>query len=135
MYARGRCKKRSINEKQKRAGTRWRDRGGIFSEKQGVRILVHNYQCRWGEIDLIGQEENTLLIVEVKTRTSSRQGYPCEAVDVRKQRKICRVYDHFRMERRLDDCQPVRFDVVEVVETVGGYYCRWIKNAFEYQGM
>ena len=82
-----------------------------------------------------GQEENTLLIVEVKTRTSSRQGYPCEAVDVRKQRKICRVYDHFRMERRLDDCQPVRFDVVEVVETAGGYYCRWIKNAFEYQGM
>lgn len=106
-----------------------------FLKKQGVRILLHNYQCRWGEIDLIGQAGNTLLIVEVKTRTSSRQGYPCEAVDVRKQRKICRVYDHFRMERRLDDCQLVRFDVVEVVETAGGYYCRWIKNAFEYQGM
>lgn len=122
-------------ENRKERGRAGETAAASFLKKQGVRILVHNYQCRWGEIDLIGQEENTLLIVEVKTRTSSRQGYPCEAVDVRKQRKICRVYDHFRMERRLDDCQPVRFDVVEVVETVGGYYCRWIKNAFEYQGM
>lgn len=101
-----------------------------FLEEQGVQILYRNYRCRQGEIDLIGREDDTLLIVEVKMRKSRRQGSPCEAVGWRKQRKICRVFDYFRMKHRLDDYVPVRFDVVEVDSA---YRCRWIKNAFEYQ--
>lgn len=101
-----------------------------FLEKQGVQIIYRNYRCRYGEIDLIGRERDCLLIVEVKMRKSYRQGRPCEAVDWRKQRKICRVYDYFRMKHRLDDYIPVRFDVVEVDSAC---HCHWIKNAFEYQ--
>ena len=101
-----------------------------FLEKQGVRILIHNFRCPLGEIDLIGMEEDVLLIVEVKKRKNRKQGMPCEAVDRRKQRKICRTFDYYRMKRRLDDYVPVRFDVVEIE---GEQECRWIKNAFFYQ--
>ena len=100
-----------------------------FLEKQGVSVLERNFFCRSGEIDLIGREGDTLLIVEVKMRTDNRQGSPCEAVDTRKQKKLCRVFDYYRMKHRLDEYVPVRFDVVEVDSQ---YHCRWIKNAFEY---
>lgn len=103
-----------------------------FLEEQGVQILYRNYRCRSGEIDIIGREGGTLLVVEVKTRKSRRQGRPSEAVDWRKRQKICRVYDYFRMRHRLDDYVPVRFDVVEVDSVCD---CHWIKNAFEYQEM
>lgn len=101
-----------------------------FLEKQGVRILIHNFHCRWGEIDLIGKENNMWIVVEVKRRMRKAQGYPCEAVDLRKQKKICRTYDFFRMQYQIDDFTPVRFDVVEVN---GDCQCRWIQNAFSYQ--
>lgn len=91
--------------------------------------MHRNYRCRWGEIDLIGREGNTLLIIEVKMRMGTRCGYPGEAVDKIKQQKICRVYDYYRMKNRLNEYVPVRFDVVEVD---GKYRCHWIKNAFEY---
>ena len=94
-----------------------------------MSVLERNFFCRSGEIDLIGREGDTLLIVEVKMRTDNRQGSPCEAVDTRKQKKICRVFDYYRMKHRLDEYVPVRFDVVEVDSQ---YHCRWIKNAFEY---
>ncbi|MCD8019135.1 MAG: YraN family protein [Clostridiales bacterium] len=63
-------------------------------------------------------------------RKDKKQGYPCEAVDQRKQHKICRTFDYFRMKYQLDDFVSVRFDVVEVS---GDGQCHWIKNAFEYQ--
>lgn len=78
---------------------------------------------------MIGREGNTLLIIEVKMRMGARSGYPGEAVDGRKQHKICRVFDYFRMKNRLNEYVPVRFDVVEVD---GMCRCHWIKNAFEY---
>lgn len=100
-----------------------------FLERQGVCILHRNYRCRWGEIDLIGKKGGMLLVIEVKMRESRQQGYPSEAVNERKQRKICRVFDYFRMENNLDECISVRFDVIEVNRQ---YQCRWIENAFEY---
>ena len=119
-------------ENRKERGRAGETAAASFLAEQGVQILYWNYTCRQGEIDLIGREGGTLLIVEVKMRKNRRQGSPCEAVDWRKQRKICRVFDYFRMKHRLDDYVPVRFDVVEVDSA---YRCHWIKNAFEYQEM
>ena len=82
-----------------------------------------------GEIDIIAREGNTYLVLEVKTRTGACQGFPGEAVDHRKQFKICRTFDYYRMCRHLHDEIPVRFDVIEVSQSLE---CRWIKNAFSY---
>ena len=93
--------KKEQNGEQKRTGTGWRDRGGIFSDRAGSTDSVPELYLPAGR-------------------------------DWRKQRKICRVFDYFRMKHRLDDYVPVRFDVVEVDSA---YRCHWIKNAFEYQEM
>lgn len=115
---------------RKERGRNGETAAAAFLEKQGVRILLCNYRCPFGEIDLIGKEGETFLMIEVKMRNGRTQGYPCEAVNQQKQRKICRTYDHFRMKYQLDEYVPVRFDVVEVD---GRYDCRWIRNAFPYQ--
>ena len=115
---------------RRQAGQRGETVAASFLEKEGIRILMRNFRCKYGEIDLIAKDQNGFLIVEVKMRSTSRQGFACEAVDWRKQRKICRTYDYFRMKYQISEYVSVRFDVVEVDQED---HCHWIKNAFEYQ--
>ncbi|MBR0381827.1 MAG: YraN family protein [Eubacterium sp.] len=98
-----------------------------FLQEQGVVILRRNYRCRFGEIDLIGRDGHTLVIIEVKAR---KKGAGAQAVDLRKQKRICATLTWFRMKERIPEYVPVRFDVIEVD---GAMKCRWIRNAFEYQ--
>lgn len=58
---------------------------------QGYRILERNFRCRYGEIDLVAEDEHDLIFVEVKTRRGCAYGLPEEAVNARKQRKILDV--------------------------------------------
>jgi len=58
-----------------------------FLKKSGYRILSRNYVCKLGEIDVIAKEKDTLVFVEVKTRTSTTFGPPQLAVNPTKQRR------------------------------------------------
>lgn len=100
-----------------------------YLARQGVCILQKNFRCRYGEIDLIGQGEGYVLVIEVKMRGSYEQGYPSEAVGYHKQKRICRTFDFYRMRYHLDEGVSVRFDIVEV-DWNGR--CHWMKHAFEY---
>ena len=96
--------------------------------QQGMEILYRNYRCRRGEIDLIGTEGDILVFVEVKARRTGRFGYPGEAVDVRKQKHICRTATYFCRKEKIETGRQIRFDVVEVL----GNQIRHIKDAFDY---
>ena len=48
--------------------------------RQGYAILARRYRTRVGEIDIVAQDGETLVFVEVKTRTSGNFGVPAEAV-------------------------------------------------------
>jgi putative endonuclease len=82
--------------------------------KQGYTILIRNYRCRYGEIDIIGKVHDTLVFIEVKTRRSQLYGLPEEAVTVRKQRQIIKGAQHYLAEHNLFDYN-CRFDVVSVL--------------------
>lgn len=95
-----------------------RETGSVYEEKAkeyleglGLVILEQNYRTRLGEIDLIGREKDELVFIEVKHRKNKACGLPEEAVDFRKQRRICRVSDVYRMKQGLGEV-PMRFDVV-----------------------
>lgn len=61
-----------------------------YLEKQGYKILATNWHfSRNAEIDIIAKEKDTLVFVEVKTRTTESFGHPLEAID---QRKIQKIY-------------------------------------------
>ncbi len=76
----------------------------------------------------MAKDKNTTVFVEVKYRKDVKKGHPEEAVDRRKQRKICRVSDYYRMIHRMGDFSSVRFDVVAIC----GEEISWFRNAFDY---
>lgn len=83
-----------------------------YYEKHGYTVVGRNVHARCGEIDLIAENEETLVFAEVKTRSPGGLGRPCEAVDERKQQKIVKTALVYLQEHESEK-QP-RFDVLEV---------------------
>lgn len=111
---------------KRETGSRYERAAGDYLEQQGYQILEYNYRCRMGEIDLVAQDGEYLVFCEVKYRKSPETGSPLEAVDVRKQRVIWKVAQHYLMMHHLQEI-PCRFDVIGIE----GNRMILIKNAFE----
>lgn len=109
------------------------DKTAAFLRKNGWTIIKRNYQCRFGEIDIIAENKEYIIFVEVKTRAHNSLISPAEAVNLSKQRKIMLTAEDF-LSKFSCNLQP-RFDVAEVTthkKTDGtlGYSLNYIKNAF-----
>jgi putative endonuclease len=82
-------------------------------QQAGLRILVRQARTRFGEIDLIALDGDTLVFVEVKSRRDDRPGSPAEAVNDGKQRRLTRAALAWLKRRGLLG-RRCRFDVVAV---------------------
>jgi putative endonuclease len=83
-------------------------------EHEGVLLIERNWRCSEGELDIIGAEDDALIICEVKTRTSTRFGTPLEAVNDAKIHRMQRLAQLWCRERRVHPPR-IRYDVVEVL--------------------
>ncbi len=102
-----------------------------FLRRKGVAIRARNFRVKNGEIDIIGDEEGTLLFVEVKTRTGEYYGRAAGAVNFRKQQKIIAAAQIYLQRENLGHC-PCRFDVIEVYpERDGTFRVVHLPAAFE----
>ncbi len=52
-----------------------------YLEKNGFLILERNYTKKWGEIDIIGQKENVLYFIEVKSKSISSLDFVSQKFD------------------------------------------------------
>ena len=113
---------------KRKLGTEYEDLAATYLEKNGVRIIMRNFRCRSGEIDLIGTDEDGgLVFIEVKYRASNEKGAPEEAVTVSKQRTIYKVAEYFMLTNDVPQDLPCRFDVIAID---GDGSIRHYKNAF-----
>ena len=96
---------------------------------QGVILIKKNYRARFGEIDLIMKEKNTLLFIEVRYRSNLNFGSPSETVGLHKQRKIIKTAQHYLSSHCNNDAPPCRFDVLALSQYNTINIC-WLKNAF-----
>ena len=101
-----------------------------FLRKNGYRIVENNFRNRYGEIDIIAIEGNTIVFIEVKTKTNSKFGPPKMAVDLRKQRQISKAALAYLTQKRMNN-NPARFDVVGISMLENKTEIELIKNAFE----
>ena len=101
-----------------------------FLEGQGLRFVEANFSLRVGEIDLIMLDQETIVFVEVKYRSSERFGTSLEQVTPGKVRKIKLVAQAY-LQRYARDAAFVRFDVVGISPQGAGYRFNWVKGAFE----
>jgi putative endonuclease len=103
-----------------------------FLKKKGYQIIEKNYVCKMGEMDIIAKEKDTLVFVEVKTRTSTTFGPPQLAVNSSKQRQLSKVALNYLKEKRLGDVKA-RFDVVAILLGQKGEEIELIRDAFDLQ--
>lgn len=96
---------------------------------QGLRLILKNYRCKLGEIDLIMWEQNTLVFIEVRHRKQDDYGDGLESITRSKQHKIINTARHYLQTNALDDKYPCRFDVV-ITNATDKQKFLWIKNAF-----
>ena len=93
--------------------------------QMGLTLVEQNYHSRFGEIDLIMWDQNTLVFIEVRQRSSNRFGGALASVDQWKQQKIILTAQHY-LSTHLDD-SPCRFDVVALDKD---HQIQWVKDAF-----
>jgi putative endonuclease len=98
-----------------RIGVRGEKLACEFLKHNGYKILYRNFRARrGGEVDVICRDNDTLVFVEVKTRTGEDFGRPFEAVNVAKQKLISR--GALAWLQLLDNPDILfRFDVVEII--------------------
>jgi putative endonuclease len=94
-------------------GTRAENAAARFLTQLGYRILVRNFTCDLGELDLIALDGAALVFVEVRSTEEADGSRPAESVDRAKQKRLTRLALHFLQKKRLLD-HPARFDVLTV---------------------
>ena len=102
-------------------------RAQAFLEKNKLKTISCNYTTRNGEIDLIMQDQETLVFVEVRYRKNTHWGTALETVDRQKQKRIITTAENFLLKHPHPG--PLRFDVLayEGHNTTP----QWVKNAFD----
>ncbi|UCG28098.1 MAG: YraN family protein [Bacteroidales bacterium] len=100
----------------------------IYLQKKGFKILHRNWRHKAWEIDIIALEKETLVIVEVKSRTHDYIDDPVNAVTGKKQRFLLNAADAFIRENDID--RKIRFDVVAVIFYPEKIEIEHIDNAF-----
>jgi len=84
-----------------------------FLKKRGYRILETNYRCPEGETDIVAKHKDSLVFVEVRTKTSLGFGSPEESITPAKQEKMRAAAFHYRQTH--NNLPPLwRIDVVAV---------------------
>ncbi|MGB3696941.1 MAG: YraN family protein [Gordonia sp. (in: high G+C Gram-positive bacteria)] len=100
-------------DRRRLVGQLGEDLAAQYLEKLGWRVLARNWRTRYGELDLIGADGATLVIVEVKTRASRTYVDPLGAVTPQKLRRM-RLLARQWLAQQDAFWEQVRFDVVSV---------------------
>jgi putative endonuclease len=101
-----------------------------FLQKNGYSILETNWTFQKAEIDIIAQKENTLAIVEVKTRSSLEFGLPQDFVKPKKIQLLVKAVNEYLISNDLD--LEVRFDIISVFKEDKELKIEHLEDAFFY---
>ena len=105
-------------------------RAAAYLTAQGCKIIKRNFRLgQLGEIDLIAEDQGTLVFVEVKTQSSEAMGDAAAWVTPKKQRQIGKMAAAYLAFNQIED-RDCRFDVVVVARSAQGVEIRHIPNAF-----
>lgn len=117
-----------------RLGDRGEDLAAETLKKQGMRVIERQLRGHYGELDLVALDAETVVFVEVKTRTSNVAGDPTEAVTPAKQKKITQSALAY-LKRRGWLERRCRFDVVSIIWNDGkAPDVKHYRSAFEASG-
>ena len=121
--------KKKERQQPKKAGSVGEEEARLYLQTQGMKFVARNFGCRWGELDLVMKDGETLVIVEVRMRASAEYGLATETVNHKKQVKIIKATKFYLQQSGW--WGDVRFDVVAVIpEGHKKWQIEHIKDAF-----
>ncbi len=100
----------AIGDNRAARGRRAEDAAAEYLQTIGWRVLARNWRDRRGELDIVAVDGDSLVIVEVRSRSSARFGTAAESVDARKRARL--VATGGRCVHQLEWKGPWRIDVV-----------------------
>ena len=113
-----------------RLGVAGENAAKAYLKRKGLKFLTANFKTPRGEIDLVFRDNDCLVFVEVKTRSSEEWSRPAAAVDRERRLRLTRAgLDYLR--RLKNPKIKVRFDIVEVLAQEGeSMEVRHLPNSF-----
>lgn len=96
--------------------------------QNGYAIMERNYRFQKAEVDIIAIKDDTLAIVEVKTRSTLDFGNPQDFVKPKQIQRLVKAVDEYVNVNNLD--VEVRFDIIALVKQDGGFKIEHLENAF-----
>lgn len=102
------------NKWNKQLGRRGEMAAARYLERFGLEVLEINWECPAGEADIIARDGDTVVFVEVKTRSSFKKGFPSEAVNAEKRARYEKIALWYMSDYEFVDV-PIRFDIIAVV--------------------
>lgn len=100
-------------EKQK-IGKLGEDIAVKYLEKHGYKILDRNYRKPWGEIDIVAQQKQELVLIEVKTQNQEFEWRPEENITRHKKRQLSRIVATYLKANKIPENQNWRIDVLAI---------------------
>jgi putative endonuclease len=100
-----------------------------YLERAGLKLIARNYRCKAGELDLVMLEGHTLILVEVRLRSSEQYGGATGSITAKKQKRIINAARHLLTARADLRRYRARFDVI-AMSSLGAADVHWIKGAF-----
>lgn len=99
-----------------------------FLIKKEYEILDTNYRFKHLELDIICKKNDLLIVVEVKTRTSSFLVGPHETVTKSKQKSLIKITNQYIIEKEID--MEVQFDIISIILNQKECLIEHIEDAF-----
>lgn len=97
-----------------------------YLQAHGLKLIIKNYRCVYGEVDLIMRDDQDIVFIEVRSRTNTGYGSAIESINKNKQKKIMGTSIRFLQQRNWLNKVNSRFDVIGIHHDS----IEWIKDAF-----
>jgi putative endonuclease len=98
-------------------------------QDKGYYIVARNYRYRKAEIDIIARKDDVLVVIEVKTRSTTDFGNPQDFVKRGQIKRLVEAVDNYIAEHELS--LEVRFDIIAIIVGRGKYFqIEHLENAF-----
>ncbi len=104
-----------------------------YLQKKGMRLVRKNFSCKYGEIDLIMQDQDTLVFVEVRYRSNDYYGTAIESINHLKQQRIRKTAEWYLQYHDEEQEYCWRYDCIGIMQGLfpNKFKIEWIVSAIE----
>lgn len=113
------------------AGSQFEDIALAHAQRDGLQLITRNFSCRYGEIDLVMRDRQTIVFVEVRYRRSQRFGGALDSVGSGKRSRLVKAASVFLQSRPELAAHACRFDLLAIAGNAAEPSIEWHRNAFE----